>query len=692
MTERSGKEKRKLNWEGILFGIICPLFLALYPMRHINWGLDLWDTGYNYSNFQYMGTEHMDNMWLFSTYLATAVGSFLQKLPFAGTLVGMNFYTGLFVSALALTGYWFCIKKLHMPAWIAFLGEVAAVCLCWCPTALLYNYLTYVLFLAGCLFLYQGLSREKNGLLVAAGICLGTNVLVRFSNLAEAGMIVAVWAYGIVCAVGVRKQGKLQENRESFGTEKVLENREQIQKKETEGNNTKLEKESIAKKGKTVTQKEKERKRDNGQFLRTVEQTLWCLAGYAGALAVWLLYIGVRYGLDNYMSGIQRLFGMTENAQDYTAASMLMGMVWGYVENMYWVIRLCLIILAGIIGFAILPRRLVRLKKLGFIGIIGLTLGWLYYRGFCNLHFNEYNAMLRPGILFLMLAILIGVIQIFQKGSSKEEKLLSGMVILIIFITCLGSNNALFPSLNNLFLAGPYVFWYVWRFCRSAKESYSFSFGKTDRAGSSAANKKEKKMSVVLYTFPLKAMAVMLVGMLLFQSVGFSTGFVFVEAAGASNVSATVDNNTVLAGVKMSPERAEWMEGISEYVNTNGLAGKEVLLYGQIPALSYYLQMPPAFNSWSDLRSFSLEAMEEAMDRMEEKIIEKKAEAPVVILERKYADYLRQSKKEQPVDESLWPKNVKEDQKFMRIMEYLERYGYSETYANDKFLVLETKS
>ncbi len=175
MTERSGKEKRKLNWEGILFGIICPLFLALYPMRHINWGLDLWDTGYNYSNFQYMGTEHMDNMWLFSTYLATAVGSFLQKLPFAGTLVGMNFYTGLFVSALALTGYWFCIKKLHMPAWIAFLGEVAAVCLCWCPTALLYNYLTYVLFLAGCLFLYQGLSREKNGLLVAAGICLGTN-------------------------------------------------------------------------------------------------------------------------------------------------------------------------------------------------------------------------------------------------------------------------------------------------------------------------------------------------------------------------------------------------------------------------------------------------------------------------------------------------------------------------------------
>jgi hypothetical protein len=55
------------------------LILLIYPLRHVNWGLDLWDTGYNYANFQYMGTEHMDSMWLFSTYLANVTGNFLMN-------------------------------------------------------------------------------------------------------------------------------------------------------------------------------------------------------------------------------------------------------------------------------------------------------------------------------------------------------------------------------------------------------------------------------------------------------------------------------------------------------------------------------------------------------------------------------------------------------------------------------------
>ena len=81
---------------------IFPAILLFYPLRHINWGLDLGDTGYNYGNFQFMGTEHMDPMWLFSTYLASAVGRLLMNLPFADTMLGMNFYTGLAVSLLAL--------------------------------------------------------------------------------------------------------------------------------------------------------------------------------------------------------------------------------------------------------------------------------------------------------------------------------------------------------------------------------------------------------------------------------------------------------------------------------------------------------------------------------------------------------------------------------------------------------------
>ena len=125
--------------QGNILENLCIVILVFYPLRHINWGLDLWDTGYNYANFQYMGTEHMDSMWLFSTYLSNVTGNFLMRLPSAGNLAGMNFYTGLTVSLLALIGYFFCTRRLKTPEWVAFIGELMAISLWWCPTALLYN-------------------------------------------------------------------------------------------------------------------------------------------------------------------------------------------------------------------------------------------------------------------------------------------------------------------------------------------------------------------------------------------------------------------------------------------------------------------------------------------------------------------------------------------------------------------------
>lgn len=62
-----GEEKRGLpqaKWGSQLENLAI-VILAFYPLRHIGWGLDLWDTGYNYANFQYMGTRHMDPMWFF---------------------------------------------------------------------------------------------------------------------------------------------------------------------------------------------------------------------------------------------------------------------------------------------------------------------------------------------------------------------------------------------------------------------------------------------------------------------------------------------------------------------------------------------------------------------------------------------------------------------------------------------------
>lgn len=75
-NKKAGIDSQRRLWEFVFVAI-----LVLYPLRHIAWGLDLWDTGYGYANFEYMGTQHMDPMWLFSTYLTTAIGHFFSLLP-----------------------------------------------------------------------------------------------------------------------------------------------------------------------------------------------------------------------------------------------------------------------------------------------------------------------------------------------------------------------------------------------------------------------------------------------------------------------------------------------------------------------------------------------------------------------------------------------------------------------------------
>ncbi len=576
---------------------LFPLVLLLYPLRHINWGLDLWDTGYNYSNFQFMGMEHMDPMWLFSTYLANAAGALLTKLPFGDTLMGMNFYTGLTVSLLALSGYYFCTKKVGMPAPLVFLGEILAVSLCWCPTALLYNYLTYLLFLGGSIFLYLGLRDDKNKLLAVAGLCLGINIFVRFSNLPEAALILAVWGYGIICRQKIRK---------------------------------------------------------------VAAQTGWCVLGYLCAVATGLGYLGIRYGFGIYVESILRLFGMTETATDYTAVSMVMKMVQAYLDMIYWIVRVMIFAVPGLILFAVRPGKWMGFKRTCSVLLAVSALAWLYAGGFCSVRFYEYNAMLRPGIVFLMLAMFIGVIVIFHPKLPKEDKLISGIVILIILLTSLGSNNGVFPSLNNLFIVAPYVFWLVWRFCKSFDLLLPVRSAASGRwAG--------------IHGFPIKAMAVMLIGLMLAQGIGFGAGFVFVEAAGAREVDTQVENNSVLKGIYMSEERARWLSEISAYVEEEGLVGNSVLLYGDIPALSYYLNMPPAFNSWSDLDSYSLQAMTEDMAELESEI-EAGGLLPVVILEQKYRDY-----------DSM----TGEDPKLGLLSAFMDKYGYVRTFDSEKFLILE---
>jgi len=93
-------------------------------------------------------------------------------------------------------------------------------------------------------------------------------------------------------------------------------------------------------------------------------------------------------------------------------------------------------------------------------------------------------------------------------------------------------------------------------------------------------------------------------------------------------------------------------------------------LYGQLPALSFYLQMPSSFNPWSDLRSYSLGKMEQDMRQLRSEIKEKGKVRPVVIAENSV-------------------KLSEDDAKWKLICEFMEEYEYKETFTNEKFTVWE---
>lgn len=605
--------------------VLFPAILLLYPLRHINVGAEWWDTGYNYGNFMYM--DRMDPMWVFGTYLGNALGNLFTRLPFGNYMMGLNVYTGLLVSLLALSGYFFFTKKVKVPAWCAFLGELLAVSLCWCPTALLYNYLTYVLFGGGVAALYCALTSEKadkaGWLFVLAGACLGINVFVRFPNLAQMALILGVWAYGII------------------------------------------------------------KKRS---FRQVAAQTGWCVLGYGAGILLMLGYFAARYGLDSYVDAIARLLSMPSEASDYTVASMIIYQLRNYLQNLLWLRYLLVFALLGVLGFLVFPGRFLKVKRVGYIVCVFAGFYYLMMQNMFNMKYSTKLSVFQWAVFLLTATIIIGAVTIFRKKAQDRDKLLLGLGILVILVTPLGSNNHLYSSINNLFFVAPFTLWMLAGFLKWLPSSVALKLPRSAVL--------ECGGGIRITMFPVKAVILCTLFMITLQSIGFGFGYVFSESDGGENLHTKIENNDILRGMKTSPERAEVLESLSAYVQDNGLSGREVILYGQIPSLSYYLQMPFAITSWPDLRSYNYGVMEEDLQSLSEDIQNGSREIPVLLLEVKYGAFAEGGEEALRLLglEEAAVNAISKDEKFNLLMDWADQYSYETVFKNDKFVLLRAGS
>lgn len=532
--------------------ILFPLILLLFPLLKINQGVDLTDTPYSLGNYRFFAGS--EGVWVMATFLSNAAGFLLTKLPFGGTMLGMKFYTSLLISAMALFGYRFF--KTKMPSWIAFLGELAAIGFCWCPTGILYNYMTYLFFLMGAVFLFRGLAGCRPRWLFIAGVCLGLNVSVRVPNILEAALIVAVWYYG------ARKK-------KSF--------------------------ESIAK------------------------ETGLCIGGFFAAQAVMFLVMSAFYGIGAYGELISGLFGMSDSASDYTFGEMVLSILSAYGRGIKWMLYMILCILPGIPFFMIEKEKFPLLRKVVYCLCIGFLFFVLEKWGMYNFRYYQKEAGLQWGVIFLIISLAVNLWMLWSRMIDDEWMLIGFISLIMILVTPLGSNNHVWPVLNNLFFVAPVTFWLVYKFARWGRDSID-STGRVP-------------------FFPVKAMVSAMVLAFFVQSMGLLVCYVFLDGETGEKRDSRVMHNQVLAGMYTNAANADALSSLSGFMaeKDSEYEGKKLILYGNIPGLSYYLDRESAvFSSWPDLDTNSFARLQESLENINEWMHGKGggigADRPLVIL------------------------------------------------------------
>lgn len=632
---------------------LFPVILLLYPFLTVNQGLDVADSTYSLTNFQYFAS--MEGTWMVATFLSNVTGWLLMRLPFGGTLFGIKCYTTLAQSAAALAVY-FGLRK-RMPAPLLFFGEFLALGLCWCPSTILYNYLTYLLMTAGLLLIDRGLAGGNaadaaflgNGgkgrfCFIAAGFCLGVNVAVRMPNVVQVAFILAVW-YGVVLIRG-------QENGENTEEQPL-------------------------------------------PWRALWGVTGWCLLGYMAGFGLPLAAVCIRYGVSAYPDMVYTMFAMTEQAVDYRPASMLTGMFSDYGKGLYWLAfaGIC----AAAAGFAFWVRErlygagknagqqsggrpmaqsgdLVKewnaykitgvIIKAAYVLLLLALLRFYWGRGMFHFRYYQYGngSIYYPAVLLLLVTIAAAALCLIGKRACTEQKILAALVLLQIFLTPLGSNNYLYPIINNLFLAAPFLLWVVWsRYRRWRAEGGAYAF---------------------VWCAPVT----LLIMFVTVQSIGSHANFVFQDGIYGEPRDMRVETPEKAAGVYTNLENGALLKELADFVKEEGLTGREMITYGELPGLYYLLDMPPALSTgWPDLTSYRMAEYTRDLAALE---AESKAgkDAPVIIVSSAVAAYWSDD------GEAMgWfgvdMEKMAKDEKLRILGEWVCGYGYTERFGNARYVV-----
>lgn len=388
-----------------------------------------------------------------------------------------------------------------------------------------------------------------------------------------------------------------------------------------------------------------------------------CVAGYVGTFGIGFLLINLCLGNGSYMSMINGLFSMTDKAQSYKPTSMVLDSLLAYKGNFIWFMLFVILAAAisavyGFIRKRITKYVLVATEAVAFVAIVFV----MKLFGIVCYDYTLYSATYALAMFLVFMAAIIFIVSLFSKKYSKEYKLMGVTVMLIVAITPLGSNNAFYSVLNNMFLVGAYVVGMIFEggFIKEFKSELIDS-------------KSDEVVAKFQFSFlPAMGLALAICLFTLFQGVMFTGVFVFRDLPFYSKDYVMIKDGSNLDKMRTSASNYEALKELKEYVSDNSDIGYGILTYGDIPGVAYYLRDAECVlsHSWPDLDSYPIADLQEELDKV--------SGTPLIIM--------KAESENSSAEESLNDKEI-------LLKEFMQARGYKDepSFENGKFIVYSTK-
>ena len=392
--------------------LICTAVLILFAFAGVCEGADLTDTTYSMGNYETFMTQQSD--WLYATYLSNLLGFLLFKLT-GGRLLLFNLISRLipaFCAVFILHG----LKK-RIPFPLLFLGELFALGLCWCPTVILYHYLSYTALSLAAVLLLTAEDEKKKGFFIA-GIILGIAMLARISNLVYCALIF----YVIYADVSDGKQAEIVKD-----------------------------------------------------ILKCVAGYI---CGILVSLLLLLISrIAAGEDFNTAAGGIADAFGwaaglLTHKGGDsggYSMKDMIKLIADAYVFAAKRAVFMVLGVIAGTVMFMIKKESFLKLKK--GLYIFGILLLFVYYykRGVITVSYYNNGSIYGVCGIFILIMLVCFVLVLLHKDINTKDKKLACMGLLVLLAAPLGTNNHFYALINQMFVVAPVCAYLTIRLMRMYK-------------------------------------------------------------------------------------------------------------------------------------------------------------------------------------------------------------------------------